>query len=341
MTALLWFSSAQAGFDDSYKAFQAENYPAALTEAHKAAEGGDPRAYYLLGLMYQGGRGVPADKTEAFNWFQKAANGGIAGSFARLGWAYVRGEGTAQDVSKALDLARLSARANDPEGQFLVHLCLTFDALGYFDEHGKVDNGKYWRLASRSVSERELDSEAMDSLYLAAERNFPMAVSTLALSFGGMIGEGNRKKMVGLIQKIAGQRLPGIERYEKISQYMDTLGESLASPQLFADAQTSVGVMALLKACGVNETPPSSAASSLKQVSMTISRPLRDSAYLPSRVPGYERSYLLAGAWTEEWKYEACGKTAVVSVVFTADGLGGAMFVTSQSGAGIAGIGAK
>lgn len=48
-------------------------------------------------------------------------------------------------------------------------------------------------------------------------------------------------------------------------------------------------------------------------------------------VPGYEHAYLVAGEWEEDWTYKGCGKTGIVTVKFSADGLGGARFVSSQT----------
>jgi TPR repeat protein len=38
----------------------------------KAAEQGHVEAYYILGCMYDEGKGVPQDRAEAVKWFRKA-----------------------------------------------------------------------------------------------------------------------------------------------------------------------------------------------------------------------------------------------------------------------------
>jgi TPR repeat protein len=50
-----------------------EDHENALVWIRKAADQGDADAYYLMGLMYLEGRGVPADTTTAFEWYFVAA----------------------------------------------------------------------------------------------------------------------------------------------------------------------------------------------------------------------------------------------------------------------------
>lgn len=337
LLSLCWTIAAQAGFQESFNALKAGDYQTGLREARSAADAGDPRGYYLLGIIYQSGYGVPANSTEAFSWYEKAANGGVSGSFAKLAWAYLRGDGTAKDPNKALGLARLSAKTNDPEGLFLVYLCLSNNALGYLDANGRADERKYKQLASRPMADRVLDSEAMDALYLAAEKNYPMAVTLLATVYGGRIGDGNRKKMSDLIQRMSGAKHPSVQKYEKISRFMDTIGETYTSPQLFVDAQSLQTIAARLKACGANPPNADSDETRPTLIATSISKPLSGAVYLPSRVPGNEHSYLVAGTWEEEWQYKACGKTVAITVTFQADGLGGAHFQSTQTGKEIAG----
>ena len=49
-------------------------------------------------------------------------------------------------------------------------------------------------------------------------------------------------------------------------------------------------------------------------------------------MPGYEKAYLMAGQWEEEWTYTGCERTAAVTVKFVADGFGGAHMRSEQSG---------
>ena len=92
--ALLWLGNAQAGVEESLKAVQAKDYQTALSEARKAADANDPRAYFILGLINESGLGITANKTEAFSWYEKAAKAGVVGAFAKISYAFMRGDGT-------------------------------------------------------------------------------------------------------------------------------------------------------------------------------------------------------------------------------------------------------
>ena len=57
----------------------------------KAADQGDARAQWHLGLMYHLGEGVPQDNAEAVKWFRKAADQGDASGQFSLGAMYHSG----------------------------------------------------------------------------------------------------------------------------------------------------------------------------------------------------------------------------------------------------------
>ncbi|MGI9403386.1 MAG: tetratricopeptide repeat protein [Hyphomicrobium sp.] len=54
----------------------------------KAAEQGDAKAQFNLGLMYGEGRGVARDDAKARAWFQKAAEQGDVKAQLKLGLMY-------------------------------------------------------------------------------------------------------------------------------------------------------------------------------------------------------------------------------------------------------------
>lgn len=327
LSGLALTGTALAGFDEALKAFQAKDFPAALGEARKADAAGDPRSSYLLGIMLQAGLGVAADPAQAAALYEKAAKGGVVGAYSKLAQAYARGAGVPRDKDKALALARRAAQLNDPEGAYVLSAILSSDYLGYLDAAGKPDMAKYMQLAKRPIAERSIDTEARDALYWAADKGQPQAMLTLALAMGATVGDGNRKRMQAIIDKMPNANLPALQNYGKISRYMDSLGDSLATSQLFVDAQMSQALAATMQACGqkdpkeAGKTPP-------KLVRTAVTKPVANAAYLPSRIAGYERAYLVAGQWEEAWTYSACDKTAVIAVTFTADGLGGATYAS-------------
>jgi len=68
---------AMAGdFDKGMTAYNRGDYAAALAEWRPLAEQGDAFAQYNLGVMYDGGHGVPMDGAVAYMWFNIAATAG-------------------------------------------------------------------------------------------------------------------------------------------------------------------------------------------------------------------------------------------------------------------------
>ena len=51
--------------------------------------------------LYQHGKGVPQNDTDAVAWYRKAAEQGHAEGQQRLGWMYANGRGVLQDTVKA------------------------------------------------------------------------------------------------------------------------------------------------------------------------------------------------------------------------------------------------
>ena len=83
----------------------------------KAAEQGDAGAQFSLGAMYTKGLGVKRDQTEAFNWYRKAAEQGHAGAQFNLGLMYEKGQGVEQDYAQAVNWYRKAAEQGNAGAQ--------------------------------------------------------------------------------------------------------------------------------------------------------------------------------------------------------------------------------
>ena len=75
----------------------AKNLETALKWLRKAVVSGDAEAHYELGLLYETGEGVTADKVEACKLFQKALDGGFAKAVEKLNELY----GTLSEAERA------------------------------------------------------------------------------------------------------------------------------------------------------------------------------------------------------------------------------------------------
>ena len=90
----------------------------AVLRYRKAAEQGDARAQFNLGLKYANGEGVPKDDREAVLWYRKAAEQGHAGAQLNIGFMYDDGKGVAEDDREAVLWYRKAAEQGNANAQF-------------------------------------------------------------------------------------------------------------------------------------------------------------------------------------------------------------------------------
>jgi len=122
-------AETSAEFAEGVNAFLAQEYKLAMTRLKPFAESGNVKAQSYVGSMYQNGRGVERNYTEAIRWFLMAAEQGDPFSQSHLGYLYETGLGTARDekvgaqwYAKAADQgddyseARLAAMYRDGRG---------------------------------------------------------------------------------------------------------------------------------------------------------------------------------------------------------------------------------
>ena len=83
--------------EDAAVAYKRGDYVAALLLSRPLADQGDAGSQWMLGQMYENGRGVPRDYVQAVNWYYKAAGQGYAAAQYGLGDMYDSGQGVAQD----------------------------------------------------------------------------------------------------------------------------------------------------------------------------------------------------------------------------------------------------
>ncbi|MDB4413461.1 sel1 repeat family protein, partial [Pirellulaceae bacterium] len=88
----------------------------------KAAEQGDAKAQFLLGMSYTLGKGVTKDDAEAVKWYRKAAEQGSAKAQYLLGLSYANGDGVLKDSKEAAKWYRNAAEQGFAEAQYLLGL---------------------------------------------------------------------------------------------------------------------------------------------------------------------------------------------------------------------------
>ena len=102
---------------------QADDAPVtaeALADLRRAAERGDASSQNSLGALYETGRGVPQDLTEAASWYRRAAEQGHADGQFNLALAYALGRGVPQDRRTAAAWYQRAATQGHASAQFLL-----------------------------------------------------------------------------------------------------------------------------------------------------------------------------------------------------------------------------
>src|SRR5690606_19557462 len=84
----------------------------------QAAVSGDPQAQYLLGTLYEAGRGIPADPLIAMAWYMSAADSGVPEASFRLGEIYRDGQQWPQSYADAAESFRAAADGGLAEGAY-------------------------------------------------------------------------------------------------------------------------------------------------------------------------------------------------------------------------------
>jgi TPR repeat protein len=116
MTAATLLGPASAADATSFRqgvsAFNRQEYLLASQNFFPLAEHGDPAAQTYLGFMFETGRGVPKNYTEAAMWYRRAAEQGDSLAQYSLGLLYDKGQGVPQDIVEANKWLNLSTAAS-------------------------------------------------------------------------------------------------------------------------------------------------------------------------------------------------------------------------------------
>ncbi len=121
-----------------------------------AAEQGEPMAQYRLGSIYEHGRSVPADPSQATFWYEQAARGGNRKAMHNFAVAYVSGIGIEQDFAEGLRWFGSAADLGLADSQF---------NLGVLFESGlgtptSLNNAYKWYLIAAAQGDSEARARA-------------------------------------------------------------------------------------------------------------------------------------------------------------------------------------
>jgi len=109
-------------------AFNRQDYVAASRNFIPLAQIGDPAAQAWLGFLFETGRGVPQNYTEAAAWYRRAAEQGDGVAQYSLGLLYDKGQGVPRDIVEAgkwLNLATATAPRRSREARARIRDAVT------------------------------------------------------------------------------------------------------------------------------------------------------------------------------------------------------------------------
>ena len=95
-------------FEDGMDAYMIADYSTVLQLLGPLADQGDSRSQYILGSMFENGRGVPLNYAEALKWHRMASEQGYAPSMVSLAFMFEMGVGVPQNYIEAYKLFSLA-----------------------------------------------------------------------------------------------------------------------------------------------------------------------------------------------------------------------------------------
>ncbi len=145
--------------------FEAGEFERAHDELTPLARQGDPRAQYILGIMYLNEYAASPSATAAADWIGKAAEQDYPAAQTELGRMYRTGDGVAQDYAKMAQWYARAAERGDVGAQLFLADAY---AYGYGVEADLVQAYMWYEIAiqywgSLAVRARDVVAEGMSA----------------------------------------------------------------------------------------------------------------------------------------------------------------------------------
>jgi len=161
VAVLSFVAPARADLEPGLALFEQGNYSAAVAELLPAAEAGDARAQYVVGIVLgQGFAGVPDPQTGAA-WLLRSAEQGYAPAQVELARMYRTGDGIAENHAEMVKWYRRAAEQGDVGAQLFVADAY---AYGYGVEPDLIEAYVWYEIAIRywgHLAERARDVVAV------------------------------------------------------------------------------------------------------------------------------------------------------------------------------------
>ena len=212
------------------------NQPENQTALQRAAEQGDAKAQFNLGLIYAEGKGVSKNNAEAVRWFRQAAEQGNAEAQVKLGVAYARGIEVPKNDAEAAKWYRRAAVAGNAEAQFNLG---SMYAKGDGVPEDDAEAVRWFRQAAEQGDVRA--QSALGEMYVAGE-GVPVDDAEALRWFrrAGEQGDANTQTMLGIMY-YAGVGAPQ-DTAEAFKWYRQAAEQGIAFAQLQVGAMYGQGV---------------------------------------------------------------------------------------------------
>ena len=141
-------SANSSDTDRAVEAMRKGDFKTALSELRPLAAKKNPNAQFLLGMIYDAGKGVSQDQAAAASWYRKAAEQHHLLAQLFLGALYYTGQGVKQDYAQAAHWFASPADSGNDEAQFYL-------GSMYADGNGvKRDESLAIRWLTKSAAQR-------------------------------------------------------------------------------------------------------------------------------------------------------------------------------------------
>ena len=155
--------AARAQLAQGVELFERAEFGAAAQVLSPLAKGGDPKAQYVLGVMYLNRMVPPPSETAAEELLIKSGEAGFAKAQVELARMYREGQGAKQDFAKSFHWSMRAAEAGDVGAQLQVADSLAF---GHGVDRDAVEAYKWYEIAGHywgtlAVNARDLAAESM------------------------------------------------------------------------------------------------------------------------------------------------------------------------------------
>ena len=124
------------------------NYQELVKKLLTLAEKGDAKSQYHLGVLYNDGKGVEKDYTQAASWYLKAAQQGHSKAQLYLGLLYQNGSGVQRDYKKAVLYFTKSAEQDEQKAQYYLGKL-------YYKKLGDLESARNWLEKSAEQGNQE------------------------------------------------------------------------------------------------------------------------------------------------------------------------------------------